>query len=78
MPVFFRKFWCRLEVKNPAAVKPIISNVNLTAPTDTSQSDDHILGVEPELVVTQLGDIWRLGNHCPICGDAQNAETYAN
>lgn len=37
--------------------------------------DDLILDV-PEVVVTQLGDLWRLGEHRLLCGDALDATSY--
>jgi ParB-like chromosome segregation protein Spo0J len=39
-------------------------------------SDDQF--AEPDQpVVTRLGDVWTLGRHCVVCGDALKAESYA-
>lgn len=39
--------------------------------------DDSLPETMPEVAVTQGGDIWQLGDHRLICGDAQRPETYA-
>jgi len=39
--------------------------------------DDTVPEFLPDAPVTQLGDIWLLGDHRLICGDAQLNETYA-
>jgi DNA modification methylase len=39
--------------------------------------DDALPMSEPGVAVTQLGDVWLLGDHRLICGDAQLESTYA-
>jgi DNA modification methylase len=40
--------------------------------------DDNIEGaISPSPAITRQGDIWLLGRHRLICGDAQNSENYA-
>jgi DNA modification methylase len=47
--------------------------------SDEPQSDpaDDAPAPEPGQAVTQAGDVWLLGPHRLICGDARSAETYA-
>ena len=51
----------------------IILDNNVTLDKD---SDDEVPEIDDSPVVTQLGDIWQLGNHMVICGDAKKPETY--
>jgi DNA modification methylase len=44
---------------------------------DGEDPDDVVPETMPDTAVTQPGDIWLLGNHRLICGDAQLSETYA-
>jgi DNA modification methylase len=43
----------------------------------TEPSDDDVPAPTPDTVVTRLGDVWQLGPHRLICGDARRDETYA-
>lgn len=45
--------------------------------TDEADPDDDVSGIEMGPAVTRLGDIWVLGKHRLICGDAQNHDVYA-
>ena len=45
--------------------------------TDDADPDDDVSGIEMGPAVTKLGDIWVLGKHRLICGDAQNLDIYA-
>jgi len=45
--------------------------------TDAADPDDDVSGIEMGPAVTKLGDIWVLGKHRLICGDAQNPDIYA-
>jgi len=44
---------------------------------DGEDPDDVLPEALPDVPVTQAGDVWLLGNHRLICGDAQLPETYA-
>jgi DNA modification methylase len=44
---------------------------------DGEDPDDVLPEALPDAPVTQAGDVWLLGNHRLICGDAQLPETYA-
>ena len=44
------------------------------APTD---NDPDAVPPEPEVIVSQPGDVWLLGNHRIMCGDSTNAENVA-
>jgi len=44
---------------------------------DGEDPDDLLPEALPDAPVTQAGDVWFLGNHRLICGDAQLPETYA-
>jgi DNA modification methylase len=44
---------------------------------DGEDPDDILPEVQPDAPVTRAGDVWLLGNHRLICGDAQLPETYA-
>ena len=48
--------------------------------TDADESDpaDEVIEVEDGTPVTRLGDVWLLGQHKLICGDATNAGVYAH
>src|SRR6516225_4957679 len=37
---------------------------------------DDLVGLGPEPAVSQFGDVWELGRHRLVCGDAQRGETY--
>lgn len=41
------------------------------------QTDDDVAPEAPENPVSRLGDVWLLGNHRLVCGDATTAEAYA-
>lgn len=41
------------------------------------ETDDALANEVPEVPVSQLGDVWQLGEHRLICGDARDIETYA-
>ena len=45
--------------------------------TKEIDSADEVIEVDDGSPVTRLGDIWSLGNHRLICGDATDAGTYA-
>jgi len=45
--------------------------------TDDTDPDDDVSGIEMGPAVTRLGDIWVLGKHRLICGDAQSPDVYA-
>jgi hypothetical protein len=45
--------------------------------TDAADPDDDVSGIEMGPAVTRPGDIWVLGKHRLICGDAQNSNVYA-
>jgi DNA modification methylase len=45
--------------------------------TDDADPDDDVSGIEMGPAVTRLGDIWVLGKHSLMCGDAQNPDIYA-
>lgn len=38
---------------------------------------DNILPDEPDVPITQLGDIWNIGKHRLVCGDSTKQSTYA-
>ena len=44
---------------------------------DQADPDDDVADSETGVAVTRTGDIWDLGKHRLICGDAQKPETYA-
>jgi ParB-like chromosome segregation protein Spo0J len=44
---------------------------------DGADPDDDVSGIEMGPAVTQPGDVWLLGKHRLICGDAQNPDIYA-
>jgi DNA modification methylase len=47
-----------------------------TKPVTTDPADD-LAGLAPSgSAISRLGDVWDLGRHRLVCGDAQNAETY--
>jgi len=47
----------------------------LNAPAGNVDPDDEALALLP--VVTKLGDVWRLGSHTILCGDALDPRSYA-
>ena len=40
------------------------------------ENADEVIHKEPECPVTEIGDIWCIGNHRLICGDSTHVETY--
>ena len=52
---------------------PCTSQFPLTLP----DPDVDVSGIEMGPAVTRLGDVWVLGKHRLICGDAQNSDVYA-
>lgn len=53
----------------------IDSLMELLAPGADSRAD--VVPELPSTAVSHLGDVWVLGDHRLVCGDAKNAETYA-
>ncbi len=49
----------------------------LGEPASEISSADRVPSIEPGPAVTRLGDIWQIGRHRLICGDATDAATYA-
>ena len=49
----------------------------LDSSTEENDSADDVFEIDDGPPVTQLGDIWSLGKHRLICGDATDADTYA-
>jgi DNA modification methylase len=47
-------------------------------PEHTGQTDDDAVPETPEAPVSRLGDVWLLGPHRLVCGDATTAEAYAH
>ncbi len=47
------------------------------ASTDGNDASENDIPEPAALAVTRPGDVWRLGRHRLICGDAQNADVYA-
>lgn len=54
-----------------------IDNLILGNSGTTNSKDDNIPELKPADYKSKLGDVWRLGRHFLICGDALKAETYA-
>ena len=52
-------------------------DVLLSDAAPESDPADEVPAVEPGPAVTRLGDIWQIGPHRLICGDATKADTYA-
>lgn len=56
------------------------SNADVTKildPLNSVDKEDHVPEIDKNhLALTQLGDIWRLGNHRLICGDATDAKVF--
>jgi DNA modification methylase len=44
--------------------------------TDTPAGPEDVIPLISEDAVTRMGDLWRLGRHRLICGDARNADDY--
>lgn len=47
-----------------------------TSPPDEKDHADEVPEVDDSPAITQLGDIWELGSHLLICGDATKRSTY--
>ncbi|MEM7024094.1 MAG: DNA methyltransferase [Pseudomonadota bacterium] len=45
-------------------------------PADDKDPDDEVPEVAPGPAVTRLGDLWRIGEHRLLCGDATEPEVY--
>lgn len=54
-----------------------IDNLILGNSGTTNSKDDNIPELKPADYKSKLGDVWQLGRHFLICGDALKAETYA-
>lgn len=54
-----------------------IDNLILGDSGTTNSKDDNIPELKPADYKSKLGDVWQLGRHFLICGDALKAETYA-
>lgn len=54
-----------------------IDNLILGNSGTTNSKDDNIPELKPADYRCKLGDVWQLGRHFLICGDALKAETYA-
>lgn len=54
-----------------------IDNLILGNSGTTNSKDDNIPELKPADYQCKLGDVWQLGRHFLICGDALKAETYA-
>ena len=52
-------------------------DVLLSDAAPESDPADEVPAIEPGPAVTRLGDIWQIGPHRLICGDATKADTYA-
>ena len=53
-------------------------DILLDGDVDEGDDPDDVLPMsEPGVAVTQLGDVWQLGDHHLICGDARLESTYA-
>ena len=44
--------------------------------SNLAAADDEVEPDPPKVPVSQMGDLWRLGNHLILCGDATVAENY--
>lgn len=55
-----------------------IDNLILGNSGTTNSKNDNIPELKPADYKSKFGDIWQLGRHFLICGDALKAETYAN
>jgi DNA modification methylase len=44
--------------------------------TNGMADDDAVPPLDPERVITQLGDLWRLGDHTLLCSDATDVDAY--
>ena len=54
-----------------------MAEIDLVILGEEEDEDDNIPDIEPDKpAITQLGDIWQLGHHRLICGDALRTETY--
>lgn len=53
-----------------------IDNLILGSAGTTNSKDDNIPELKPADYQCKLGDVWQLGRHFLICGDALKAETY--
>lgn len=53
-----------------------IDNLILGNSGTTNSKDDNIPELKPADYKSKLGDVWQLGRHFLICGDALKAETY--
>ena len=51
----------------------LISSLN---PNEDDDPDDELPPVDDGPAITRPGDIWRIGNHHLICGDASQSDTY--
>lgn len=60
-----------------AEVDILLEEANDAAPVSKkkAQAEDRIPDVDP-LAVTRMGDVWQLGRHRLICGDARNVNVY--
>ncbi len=52
-------------------------DVLLSDVTQDADPADDVPAVEPGPAITRIGDIWQIGRHRLICGDATDAATYA-
>jgi hypothetical protein len=53
----------------------IFDAAKTAAPDPDGDQADHIPPV-PKVPVTRLGDVWQLGRHRLVCGDAPDASAY--
>jgi DNA modification methylase len=57
-------------------VDAVLQEAREASPTGSDARDD-ACPEPPAVAVTQPGDVWQLGRHRLICGDAQDADVYA-
>jgi DNA modification methylase len=55
-----------------------LGEIDLRIANGTEQAEDNSADDVPlpGVAVSQLGDLWNLGKHCQLCGDALKAESY--
>ncbi len=64
-----------------AEIDLVIDDAQESSATPTStrpEKEDEVPALAPDEIVTRRGDVWTLGRHRLICGDSQQAGTFAS
>jgi DNA modification methylase len=72
------KFDVEVTGFSPAEIDLVLDEARESSPSNTTEAEDQIPSPpdDPAFAVTRAGDVWRLGRHRLICGDARDPAVF--